>query len=71
MSGDGKRGDGHRPPATAPIFDSTYDEKRVGSFEDSPIIRAYIEFDRHGMAIIEINILTTNLYLSEPYENYK
>ena len=23
MSGDGKRGDGHRPPATAPIFDST------------------------------------------------
>ena len=23
MSGDGKRGDGHRPPATATIFDST------------------------------------------------
>src|ERR1700736_6096455 len=23
MSGDGKGGDGHRPPPTAPIFDST------------------------------------------------
>ena len=27
MSGDGKRGDGHRPPATAPIFDSTIGER--------------------------------------------
>ena len=36
MSGDGKRGDGHRPPATAPIFDSTRSDEvitieRVGS----------------------------------------
>src|SRR5712691_7793451 len=29
MSGDGKRGDGHRPPATAPIFDSTRKERAV------------------------------------------
>jgi len=29
MSGDGKRGDGHRPPATAPIFDSTLSDGRL------------------------------------------
>src|ERR1700730_17464521 len=30
MSGDGKRGDGHRPPATAPIFDSTNPDLQSG-----------------------------------------
>ena len=29
MSGDGKRGDGHRLPATAPIFDSTLSDGRL------------------------------------------
>jgi hypothetical protein len=31
MSGDGKRGDGHRPPATAPIFDSTKSAARCSA----------------------------------------
>jgi hypothetical protein len=31
MSGDGKRGDGHWPPATAPILDSTETDEAMQS----------------------------------------
>jgi len=31
MSGDGKRGVGHRPQATAPILDSTFASVRCGA----------------------------------------
>ncbi len=48
-----------------------YAEKEVGTFEDAPIIKVYVEFDRIDMDISDINILTTDVYLSEPYENYK
>jgi hypothetical protein len=48
-----------------------YDDKAVGTFEDNPTIRVYVEFDRDDMSISEINILTIDVYLSEPYETYK
>jgi hypothetical protein len=51
--------------------ESHYDEKEVGSFEDEPTIRIYVQFDRHDLSVNEINILTNDVYLSEPYENYK
>ena len=48
-----------------------YDDKAVGTFEDDPTIRVYVEFDRDDMSTSEINILTTDVYLSGPYETYK
>jgi hypothetical protein len=48
-----------------------YYEKKVGSFEDTEVIRVYIEFNRENMSIVNMNILTSDLHLSEPYENYK
>jgi len=48
-----------------------YDEKEVATFESTPTIRVYIEFDRSNMEATDMNILTTDIYLSEPCENYK
>jgi hypothetical protein len=48
-----------------------YDEKAVGTFEDNPIIRVYVQLDRHDMSVADMSILTTDVYLSEPYETYK
>jgi len=48
-----------------------FDEKAVRTFEDDPTIRVYVEFDRDDMSVSEINILTTDVSLSEPYETNK
>ena len=48
-----------------------FDEKAVGTFEDDPTIRVYVELDRHDMSVADMSILTTDVYLSEPYETYK
>jgi hypothetical protein len=48
-----------------------YDDKVVGTFEDDPTIRVYVELDRHDMSVADMSILTTDVYLSEPYETYK
>jgi hypothetical protein len=48
-----------------------YDDKEVGTFEDDPTIRVYVELDRHDMSVVDMSILTTDVYLSEPYETYK
>ena len=48
-----------------------YDDKEVGTFKGDPAIRVYIEFHRDDMSVSEINILTTDVYLSEPVETYK
>jgi PIN domain len=46
-------------------------EQEVMEFEDEPLIRMYIEFKRPNLTVSEMDILTTDLHLSEPYENYK
>jgi len=39
MSGDGKRSDGLRPPATAPVLDSTYGPRVAWIMSFEPIMR--------------------------------
>jgi len=48
-----------------------FTEKEVTEFEDQPLVRIYIEFELPAMTVGEMEILTTDLRLSEPYENYK
>ena len=45
--------------------------EKLGSFEVAPTIRVYVGFDLPDLVVNEIDILTTDLYLSEPYEDYK
>jgi hypothetical protein len=46
-------------------------EQETMEFEDEPLVRMYIEFERPDMTVAEMNLTTTDLHLSEPYENYK
>ncbi|MFL6815161.1 MAG: recombinase family protein, partial [Bradyrhizobium sp.] len=50
MSGDGKRGVGHRPQAAAPILDSTDEDLVEGKRPSGPTNDAS-QFDRYGRAV--------------------
>jgi len=51
MSGDGKRGDGQRPQATAPILDSTICEiYRIGEIG---LLVGLVDDDRHKVKVSE------------------
>ena len=57
MSGDGKRGVGHRPQATAPILDST----------NSDIGQLLNDYVRRALTLTQINSsISTSIYFSVP-----
>jgi hypothetical protein len=46
-------------------------ENETTEFEDDPLIKIFVSFPRADMSVREVEIITKDIHVSEPYDNYK